>query len=571
MRANLPSAEFSIVARQIETSPFVDELSIGLTSFSKLDASTLMSILEEAAKFADTYLQPLNDAGDKAGCTLGEDGRVRTCNEHKQAWEAFREAGWLGLDMPESYGGQGLPLALALGVQELFDRSCSAFGMMLVPIRSAVKLLGAWAPEDLAHEWIPQLVSGEVAATICISEPQAGSDAQRIRTRADQGDDGVWRLSGQKCWISFGDHDATDQIGQCVLARTPGSKGLSLFLVPSERDGKRNGLSVLRIEEKMGLHASPTCVLEFEKSEAFLLGEEGRGLAQMFVMITNMRLSVGAQGVGIASGALDVAMQYAKERGQGGRGEAPIVIVEHADVQRMLMEMASAVDTTRGMGLAIATISEYSSLCDEARRKELVAFVQWMLPIFKTAGSRAAFEVSSEAMQVLGGAGYTREWPVEQALRDARVLEIFEGTTGIQGLDLLHRRVWQDDMHGMVVFVSLARGELIDLEDNLAKNLTSALGLLEETAGWLRLMQGDDRFHAEAGADAFLDLAMLCAQGWIAARLAKLEGDDAVTRRLKASGRYFLRMLAARCEKASAEAKLGGIARCDVDAVLMEH
>lgn len=187
----------------------------------------------------------------------------------------------------------------------------------------------------------------------------------------------------------------------------------------------------------------------------------------------------------------------------------------------------------------------------------------------RSSGSRTAFEVSSEAMQVLGGAGYTREWPVEQALRDARVLEIFEGTTGIQGLDLLHRRVWQDDMQGMQVFVDFGRRELDGLAPALAENLVHGLDRLEQTASWLQSMQGESRFDAEAGADAFLDLAMLCAQGWIAARLAKLKGVDKASGRLQASGRYFLKMLAARCDKASAEAMQRAIAREDVDAVLM--
>lgn len=565
MRAKLPPANVALLVRQFETTPFLDLLAQSSESYAAIDISTVDAILREAEKFAEAELQPLNDAGDSKGCRLNDQGRVETCEEHKAAWRSFREAGWLSLDMPGEYGGQGLPLALSLAVQEVFDRSCNAFGMMVVPVRSAVKLLSAWASDEIKQEWLGALASGRYAATICISEAGAGSDAPRISTKASKDEEGYWRLTGEKCWISFGDQDLTELVGHCVLARTDTAPGLSLFLVPSIIDGERNGLRVHRIEEKMGLHISPTCVLGFDGACAHLLGEEGRGLAQMFVMITNMRLSVGVQGVGIAHGAFDIAMRYAQERRQGGSGPVPKLICEHADVRRMLIDMACEIDTARGLGLAIAAMSEMASVTTGEEARRYTSLVQWMLPVFKTLGSRLAFQLSSEAMQVLGGAGYTREWPVEQAVRDARVLEIFEGTTGIQGLDLLHRRLWKEQQAGLQAFANLASAEITGLPPYLGRAFERALSNLTGTADDLVAMRDYDTFSAEAGADAFLNLAILCAQGWIAARIAKIEGDDPASGRLRASGERFLRRIGHRTDQARGETLLGAEALEDFE------
>lgn len=535
MRAPPPPCDVALIAAQFEAAPGIDEVRTLKTEFDAATPETVIAILEEAARFADTWLVPLNDAGDLEGCQL-VDGRVHTAPSHRAAWDAFVAGGWTTLDHPEDIGGQGLPLALCMAVQEVFDRACPAFGMLPVAQRSAARLIAAYADQSIHEEWLPRLVSGEWCATICISEPDAGSDVARIRTRAEPKSDGSWVVSGEKCWISFGDHDLAPRIGHMLLARTPGTSGLSLFLVPDALDdGARNTIAVRRIEHKMGLHASPTCALGFEDARGLLVGAEGRGLAQMFVMIANMRLSVGAQGLGIASGAADTALAYAHERRQGGSSaDGPVTIIEHVDVQRQLLLAVARVETMRGLLLAAANYAEIAAHApDPTARADALALTHWLLPIIKTTGGEVASEVADAAVQVLGGAGYTREWPVEQAVRDARVLTIYEGTTGIQALDLTKRRLLHSEAHGLSVFLREARRDAPD-----SKKFEQCLDHLEEAAAALRV--SDDPRSVEAGATEFLHLASLAATGWIAARLAKSDDGTRAGARRASAGRAWL-------------------------------
>jgi 3-(methylthio)propanoyl-CoA dehydrogenase len=534
MRALFPSADPALIAAHIALAYH------GECIQPALELDTVAAILVEAARFADTVLAPLNDRMDAQGCGLS-DGRVKTAPGHGDAWQAYVAAGWPTLDQPEVHGGQGLPLIVAAAVQEMFDRSCPAFGMLPVPQRAAAKLIAAYGGEATQAEWLPKLASGEWGATICISEVDAGSDAGRMRTMATPLGDGRWSITGEKCWISFGDHDLTPRIGHCVLARTPdaapGGAGISLFLVPGAGE-QGDAVSVRRIEHKMGLHGSPTCGLGFEGAVGVMLGAEGRGLSQMFVMITQMRIAVGVMGLGIASASADLALRYAEERVQGNG----LIIAEHADVQRQLLEMISRVEVLRGLVFAVANLAEASGDDDQAQ-----LLLQWLLPIVKTVGADTAFDVASGAVQVLGGAGYTREWPAEQAVRDARVLAVFEGTTGIQALDLVHRRLRRGD--GLAAFLNVARSE----GDNAG--LRACLDLLEDAGAKLRAMT--DAPDVDAGATAFLNLAGLAATGWIASRLAKADGDTPAEQRIQAAGRYWLDRIAARAVPFHSEAIAG--------------
>lgn len=547
MRARVPAADAALIAAQIEAAPDIDRLRALGGSFAEATPELIAAILEEAVRFADGTLAPFNDAGDVIGCTL-VDGRVKTAPGHREAWDAFVASGWPSIDLPVEHGGQGLPLILAAAAQEIFDRACPAFGMMTVPQRSAARLIGAYGDEAMKAEWLPRLASGGWGATICISEPEAGSDVNRIRTLATVSGDGSWSISGEKCWISFGDHDLAPRIGHCLLARTKGAEGLSLFLVPDTlEDGNRNGIDIRRIEHKLGLHASPTCVMGFENAQGRMIGVEGRGLQQMFVMIANMRLAVGAMGLGIASGAADTALAYAQDRKQGGPAGASLAISDHADVQRELMECVAQVEVLRGLLYATAIQAD---LGRHGGDEDAAALAQWLLPILKTLGGDTAFDVASGAIQILGGAGYTREWPVEQGLRDARVLTIFEGTSGIQALDLVHRRLLRGDRRGFTRFLTLARESSSDA-------LEPCFALLEDAAAKLAQMDARD---VDAGARALLTLATLAATGWIAARLSALEGHDPATRRLAAAGRYWLTRLEPRARAAHAEAVAGAAA-----------
>lgn len=518
MRARAPAPDLTRIARQIELSYGLSSIRSAPGPWSQATPETCLSVLDAADRFARGTLEPLDLAMDETGCRL-VDGRVRTAPGHIEAWRSYREAGWPTLEAPEACGGQGLPAVLAFAAQEVFDRACPAFGMLPVPQRSAFRLITAYGGEAMRSEWLPRLASGEWGATICVSEPGAGSDLPRITSRAEPDEEGGWRISGEKCWISFGDQDLTEQIGHIVLAQTATSEGKrrpSLFLVPAVLpDGQRNAIAVRRIEHKLGLHGSPTCALGFEAARGWLLGEPGRGLPQMFVMIANMRLAVGAMGLGIASRSADVALSYAEARKQGGRPD-PVVIAEHPDVQLQLLDMAAPVHLLRGLLYAVANCTDLAAAGDG----EAGALAAWLLPVIKTIGGETGFAVASAAIQVLGGAGYTREWPVEQALRDARVLTVFEGTTGIQAQDLVHRRLIDQDASYQAFLATAATDADPRLEACLATLRTAADKLRSTPA------------TADAAATAFLQLASVTAFAWIASRYCRPDNDDPVLRAL---------------------------------------
>lgn len=554
MRARSPRADTALCLEHLELSFRYDDVLTLRESYAATDLETASAILDGAADFADDLLDPLNHAMDRAGVALA-DGAVRTAPGHREAWDAFVAAGWPGMDHALEHGGQQMPPALCLAVQEIFDRACPAFGMLPVPQRSAARLIAAFGDDATKSAFLPGLASGELGATICISEAGAGSDVAQIRTRATQAADGTWRLTGEKCWISFGDHDLTSRIVHCVLARTdePGAAvpEISLFLVEGGR-AQPDAVLVRRVEEKLGLHGSPTCALGFEDAAGSLLGQRGRGLTQMFVMITQMRLAVGAMGLGIAGAACDIALAYARERRQGGKPGAPVPIIQHPDVQRQVMEMMSRTEMLRGLLLNTANLAEIAAHSPEADERATVgALVQWLLPIIKTFGANAAFANASDAIQVLGGAGYTRDWAVEQMLRDARVLSVFEGTSGIQALDLVHRRTIRDRA-GLDAFLELGR------QDGAGTALIPCLDLLADAAGRFAAMDratGD----VEAGASAFLELAILAAAGWAAARLEQSQPTTPVRNRIVASARYWLDRIEPRVRLAHAEAMAGRV------------
>ena len=409
---------------------------------NELDHETTVAILDEAQKFSSRFLRDQAAIRDREGCHL-VDGRVLTPTGHREAWQAYGEAGWAGLTAPEAAGGQALSMTLASAVQELLDAEDPAFGMLAINARCATRLLQSYGGEQLGETWLPQLASGNWAATICISEPQAGSDVGRIRTRAVENADGTWRLTGEKCWISYGDHDLAERIGHFILARprdaAEGTRGLSLFLVPDTlHDGVRNGVGTTRIEEKLGLHASPTCSLSFDDAVGYPVGPEGRGLPTLFAMIVSMRLGVAVQGAAVAQAAATVAEEYANERRQGGQPAQPATpIKEHAEVQRMLLSSRVRAESARLLALETAAAVDLADAGNEEARER----AGLLLPLAKSFGAKAAFANADAAIQVLGGAGYVDEWPVERMLRDCRVFSIYEGTTAIQGIDLLQRRV----------------------------------------------------------------------------------------------------------------------------------
>ncbi|TPG47228.1 acyl-CoA dehydrogenase [Roseomonas nepalensis] len=509
------------------------------------DAEATAAILEGAARFAAERLAPLAPVSDREGCALAG-GRVRTAPGHAEAWRDFAAEGWAGLTAPAEAGGSALPLALASAVQELTDAAHPAFGMLAINARCAIRLLERHGPEAVRAAWLPRLADGSWAATIAISEPGAGSDVGRLRTRAERGADGTWRVTGEKCWISFGDHDLAARIGHFVLARPrgapPGTRGLSLFLVPSNReDGARNGVAALRLEEKLGLHGSPTCTLAFEDAEAILIGEVGRGLPTLFAMITAMRLGVAVQGAAVAGAAAGLAEGYARERLQGGDPAAtPVPIAAHAEVRRLLLAARAATEAVRLIALQAAAWVDAGDAGDAAA----AARAALLLPVAKTLGAEAGFDNAHRAIQVLGGAGYVRDWPAERMLRDARVFALYEGTTAMQGLDLLFRRTPAAD--GAVLRDTLA--QLAPAPDLAALVLDTAAALAEATP---RAREGAAvpflRLVGLAAADGLLRRAAARA-GPLAPRYAALAAFHAAEAGSRAA------LLAARCRRADLDA-----------------
>jgi butyryl-CoA dehydrogenase len=426
---------------------------IGEGIYPDLSIDVVESILEEAARFSADVLAPINRPGDRHGAQL-RDGVVTTAPGFKEAYQAWTGAGWNALAGPAEYGGQDLPLLLNAGCSEMWNGACLAFGVAPLLTFGGVEALAAHGCEDLKQRYLSKLVAGEWTATMNLTEPQAGSDLSAIRTRAQPCADGSYRICGQKIFISYGEHDLTDNIVHLVLARLPdapkGTCGLSLFLVPKFMpDGSRNDVRCSGLEHKLGIHASPTCAMAYGDgggATGWLIGEENRGLACMFTMMNSARLSVALQGVAIAERACQDALAFARERRQGapaihnGNGMTPII--EHADVRRMLATMRSLTNAARAISYATAAAIDRSQRCQESSERHAASERATLLtPVAKSFSTDVAVEVASLGIQVHGGMGFIEETGAAQHLRDARILSIYEGTNGIQAIDLVTRKL----------------------------------------------------------------------------------------------------------------------------------
>ena len=545
-RAPLPELQFLL--RDVLR---IEDL-FAMSDFAHADWDVALGVLTEGARFAEQQLAPANSIGDLEGARL-QDGHVLLPDIYHDAWDSYCRDGWLGLDLPQEHGGQALPRLLQAAFAEMTNGACVSFCMLPVALRAAARLLLDHATQELIEQFVPALLTGESAATICISEPQAGSDVGRIKTRATPAGDGSFRVSGNKTWISYGDHDLTSQIAHMVLARTPGAapgtRGTSLFLVPkicrAESTPQRNGVHVQSIEHKMGLHASPTCVLEFDEATAWMVGPEGRGLASLFTMVNTMRLEVAIQGVAIAGAATAQAFRYATERRQGGPSDAPpLAIIRHPDVRRMLLTMRARTGGLRALTLEAARqldIAEHDT--DPDRRGKAGMLADWLLPVCKACATDAATEVTNLCVQVHGGYGYVHETGVEQYVRDARVGSIYEGTNGIQALDLVSRKLIRDNGERLQLFIDLIREDLAREANNtqletLHHALKAGLENLERCAQYL-LQPGLDLRDSSAGATAFLKLAGLVGSGWMWLRMASVSNSDSALHQNKRSSARF--------------------------------
>ncbi|WP_253448669.1 acyl-CoA dehydrogenase [Halomonas sp. Y3] len=523
----------------------------GLPGCEDASADLVSAVLEEAGKFASGVLAPINPVGDRQGCRL-EEGRVITPDGWQEAYDQFRDAGWVGLSLPQEHGGQGLPKLVSTPVWEMWFSTNMAFAMLPQLNVGQTEAMMIAASEEQKSTWLEKIVSGEWAATMNLTEPQAGSDLAATRMRAESAADGAYRLFGQKIYISYGEHELTPNIVHLVLARLPdappGVKGLSLFLVPKylldERGepGEKNDIRCISIEHKMGIHGSPTCTLSYGDSDGalgYLVGEPHQGLATMFVMMNDARFNVGVQGVALGERAYQAALDYARERVQGRdivTGEAGKPILIHPDVKRMLVSMRARLMAMRGLlytaagWFDVARHHPEAEVADKYRR-----YVDLLMPVAKGWCTEVGNDLCDEAIQVFGGMGFVEETGVAQLFRDARIITIYEGTTGIQANDLLGRKILREEGATLRELIADVRETTARLDahqrlGDLAEPLHDQATLLEEITDWL-LDHKADTADLYAGAVPLLHLLGIACGAWQMARLAlaadaRLAGDD---------------------------------------------
>ena len=536
--------------------------------YGDLDRDTLDAILGEAAKLAENVLAPLNPVGDEQGCTL-ENGVVRTPDGFKAAFDQVREGGWTALDCDPEYGGQGLPYVVATAVGEMFSSANMAFNMYQGLTHGAYNAIHAHGSDDQKAMYLPKMVTCEWGGTMNLTEPHCGTDLGLIRTKAVPAEDGSYRITGQKIWISAGEHDMCDNIIHLVLAKLPdapdGVKGISLFIVPKfmvNEDGslgERNALSCGGLEKKMGIHGNATCVMNYDSATGFLVGEPHKGMRAMFTMMNEARLGVGLQGYAQGAVAYQNALAFAKDRVQGRavtgaenpEGAADPIIV-HPDVRRNLMDQKAFVEGARAFTLWGA------SLIDKGHRsgdKTAEGLISLLTPVIKGFLTDKGFETTVLAQQTLGGSGFTREWGLEQFVRDARITMIYEGTNGVQALDLVGRKLAQEGGKHVMGFFEMVKGFA---SENKGKDEAFDRDFLEplkaaskdlQAAGMFFMQNGmKNPNEALAGSYDFMHLFGHVCLGLMWARmgltaqekLASGEGDAAFYRTKLATGRYYM-------------------------------
>ena len=549
-----------------------DALSQGL--YGELGPDDLDAVLEEAGRFATDVIAPLNVVGDRHGASL-KDGHVLMPPGWKEAYTAWAAAGWNGLASPAIWGGQGLPRALNAACVEMWNAAAMSFGLGPVLTMAGIDALALHGNDALKKTYLPKLISGEWMGTMQLTEPQAGSDVGALRARAERNPDGTYRLFGQKIFITYGEHDLTDNIIHFVLARLPdappGTKGISLFLVPKfmlEEDGKlgqRNDVYAHSLEHKMGIHASPTCTMVYGDeggAVGYLIGKEHAGMACMFTMMNEARLMVGLQGVAIAERATQQALQYARERkqgrGEGGRGGASVAIIEHPDVRRMLLTMRALTQGARAICYATAIALDRSHLSKESDdRKAAADRAALLTPVAKAFSTDIGIDVASLGIQVHGGLGFIEETGAAQHYRDARIAAIYEGTNGIQAIDLVTRKLPLNGGETVKTFIA----ELRDIVQHVratnnhafgatANCLGEAVDSLENATAWLRAHLNNETTSALAGATPYLRLFANAAGGCMLAKeaLAAIKlGDDAASIDRVAMARFFAENIAVQC------------------------
>ncbi|MDY6920819.1 MAG: acyl-CoA dehydrogenase family protein [Pseudomonadota bacterium] len=497
------------------------------------------TVLTEMGKFAAGVFLPANRPGDEQGCQYDAETRsVRAPEAYQEPFRQFVDNGWPALISPVEYGGQGLPKLLGVVFDEMCAAANTSLSMYFGLTHGAIVALTKHASDELKQQYLAPLISGQWTGTMCLTEPQCGTDLGLIKTKAvpADGDNNRYRLNGNKIWITGGEHDLAENIIHLVLAKLPdapeGTKGISLFLVPKILpNGERNGIFCTGLEHKMGINGSATCFISMEDAEGYLIGEPHQGLGYMFSMMNSARLMVGVQGLGLGEAAFQTARKFARER-QQGRSPAGAQqpdqpadnILVHPDVRRMLLNQKAQLEGGRALALWVGMqldISEHHA--DAATREQAGDLVDLLTPIVKSYLTDLGYQVCDQAVQTLGGSGYTRDWGIEQLLRDCRIARIYEGTNGIQALDFVGRKL---PMHNGRAVKALL-GELSRMQKDIAdevigEQLQQALGTLQEALTWLLKAGMQDREQAAAAATPLLNLFGTALLGFLLARNAQV-------------------------------------------------
>ena len=550
---------------------------LNLASYNNLDGfeqatdDMIEAVVNEAGKFTAEVLAPLNPVGDEKGCVRHEDGSVTTPKGFKEAFEQYRESGWGTVAAPEEFGGQGLPHVLGFAVEEFMSTANMAFAMYPGLTTGAISALIAAGSEEQKQKYVPNMISGKWLGTMNLTEPHCGTDLGLIRTKAEPQADGSYAITGTKIFISAGEHDLTENIIHLVLAKTPGapdsSKGISLFVVPKvlvNDDGslgERNGVTCGSIEEKMGIHGNATCVLNYDGAKGWMVGEENRGLAAMFVMMNAARLGVGIQGLSQAEVAYQNAVAYALDRRQGRALTGPEdpeaqadPIFVHPDVRRMLMDGKAFTEGMRALCLwgALQVDLTHRGATEEDRERA-DTLISLLTPVIKGYGTDKGYEVATNMQQVFGGHGYVREWGVEQYVRDARIAMIYEGTNGVQAMDLCGRKLAQKGGGAIQAFFAMCDEEIAAAKDDerlagLAEALDKALGQQKAATMWFMQNAMQNPNNLGAGAHHYMHIMGIVTIGLMWLKMAKVaqaklaEGtqDEAFYKTKVATARYYM-------------------------------